>query len=161
MQVADKFRRQMTTRTLNILILTLGILFDLKSQTGDTINVTDANGKKQGHWIVTGKDKPGTCYKSDQKVQDGKYKDGQKTGVWTEYFCSGNIKNFMTFNDGRPEGPGKVFYENGKIQDEGVWKKNRWVSIIGSTPFYTDDTTFKFKFRPKDPRIGVKNSKFR
>ena len=36
----------------------------------DTINLIDAQGKKQGKWIVYGKTKPGTCYQPDQKVEE-------------------------------------------------------------------------------------------
>ncbi|MBK7818292.1 MAG: hypothetical protein IPJ60_12700 [Sphingobacteriaceae bacterium] len=143
----------MTTRTLNIFILTLGILFDIKSQTADTINFIDSNNKKQGQWIYTGKNRPGTCYKPDQKAEEGKYKDNRKIGIWTEYFCNGNIKNILTFKDGRPEGPAKLFYESGKIKEDGTWQNNRWV---GKCKMYTEDGKVQeYTFEQKGRREGM------
>ena len=98
-----------------------------KSNLSEIINLIDSTGKKQGQWIILGKDKPGTCYGPSKKVSEGKYLNNRKTGIWIEYYCNGNIKNNITFNDGRPQGPAKMYYENGKIDEEGSWLKNRWV----------------------------------
>jgi len=128
-------------------------LFELKSQTLDTINFIDSNDKKQGQWIITGKDKKGTCYKPDQKIEEGKYNDNRKIGIWTEYFCNGNIKNILTFNNGRPEGPAKTYYESGKINEEGIWRANRWV---GKYKIYTEDGKVQeYTFDDKGKREGV------
>src|SRR3954469_21078361 len=93
----------------------------------DTINKVDAEGKKQAKWVLLGKHKPGTCYQPDQKAEEGKYTDNKKTDKWLEYYCNGNMKNQLTFVNGRPDGYAKMFHENGKICEEGVWKNNRWV----------------------------------
>ena len=37
----------------------------------DTINKIDADGKKQAKWVLMGKHKPGTCYQTDQKAEEG------------------------------------------------------------------------------------------
>lgn len=92
----------------------------------DTFNLIDALGKKQGKWIIRGKHKPGTCYAPDQKIEEGKYADNKKTGKWFEYFCNGNMKNQLTFQNGRPDGYAIMYHENGKISEEGNWKNNRW-----------------------------------
>ncbi len=137
------------------------------SQTADTINVTDSNGKKQGHWIVTGKDKPGTCYKADQKVLEGKYKDDRKTGCWTEYYCNGKIRSTINYNNGIPEGQAKLFYESGNIEEEGIWKNKlfrpeKCYYENGQTrecrlSYYPTDTSFKFK--PKNKKTIAENHK--
>jgi antitoxin component YwqK of YwqJK toxin-antitoxin module len=93
----------------------------------DTINVVDAFGKKQGKWIIRGKHKPGTCYAPEQKVEEGLYKENRKTGLWTEWYCNGNLKNKITFVNGRPDGYAIMYHENGKISEEGIWKINKWV----------------------------------
>lgn len=93
----------------------------------DTINRTDKLGKKQGKWIIRGKDKPGKCYRPDQTVAIGEYKDNRRVGVWIEYYCSGKIKTRITFLNGRPEGYAWMYHENGKIHEEGLWRNNRWV----------------------------------
>ena len=105
-------------------------LLDLKSQKADTLNITDSKGKKQGWWLTTGKDKPGDCYKADQKIQVGLYKDDRKTGTWREFFCNGNTKKIMTYKRGQLEGTMKVFNEDGQLKEESVWKNNQRVKSV-------------------------------
>jgi antitoxin component YwqK of YwqJK toxin-antitoxin module len=92
----------------------------------DTINLIDALGKKQGKWILRGKHKPGSCYAAEQKAEEGKYTENKKIGKWVEYYCNGNMKNQLTFQNGRPDGYAIMYHENGKISEEGNWKNNRW-----------------------------------
>ncbi len=76
----------------------------------DTINKIDANGKKQEKWVLMGKHKSGGCYQPDQKAEEGKYKDNKKTEKWLEYYCNGNLKNKLTFVNGRPDGYAQMFH---------------------------------------------------
>jgi len=109
----------------------------------DTINKIDIEGKKQGRWILMGKHKPGTCYKPDQKAEEGKYKDNKKADLWIEYYCNSNMKNKLTFMNGRPDGYAQMFHENGKISEEGNWKNNRWV---GNYKLYYDNGQIQHEF---------------
>ncbi len=93
----------------------------------DTVNRTDKLGKKQGHWIIRGKDRPGKCYRPDQTVAIGDFQDNRRVGVWIEYYCSGKVKTRITFLNGRPEGYAWMYHENGKIHEEGLWKNSRWI----------------------------------
>lgn len=119
----------------------------------DTINLVDAQGKKQGKWIVFGKTKPGTCYQPDQKIEEGKYSDNRKTGTWIEYYCNSNMKNRLTFVNGRPDGYAIMYNENGKISEEGNWKANRWV---GDYKLYYENGQIQheFKFNQTGKREG-------
>jgi len=90
-----------------------------------------------------GKHKPGTCYQPDQKAEEGKYKDNRKTDQWLEYYCNGNMKNKLTFANGRPDGYAQMFHENGKISEEGVWKNNRWV---GNYKLYYENGQVQHEF---------------
>ena len=65
----------------------------------DTINLIDVTGKKQGLWIVFGKTKPNTCYAANptSKVEEGKYADNKKGGIWKEYYCNNNLKSEITY----------------------------------------------------------------
>ncbi|MBK7309799.1 MAG: hypothetical protein IPI93_03160 [Sphingobacteriaceae bacterium] len=86
--------------------------------------------RRQGYWIIYGKDKQNTtCYKPEQKIEEGSYVNNKKNGVWKEYFCNGNFKNTLTFANGRPDGYAKMFYENGNLKEEGTWKINKWVGV--------------------------------
>ena len=110
---------------------------------GDTMNLTDAQGKKQGKWIIFGRHKPGTCYTPEQKVEEGKYSDNRKTGIWIEYYCNSNMKNKLTFVNGRPDGYAIMYHENGKISEEGNWKANRWV---GNYKLYHENGQVQHEF---------------
>lgn len=109
----------------------------------DTINKIDVEGRKQARWIVMGKHKPGSCYQQEQKVEEGKYKDNKKTDTWIEYYCNSNMKNKLTFVNGRPDGYAQMFHENGKISEEGNWKNNRWV---GNYKLYYDNGQVQHEF---------------
>lgn len=104
----------------------LGIAQTFEIYNGDTINRLDQNYCKDGKWRVTGKLKPGTCYQKDQVVEEGKYIGNRKTGLWTEYFCNGNIRNKINFIDGRPNGHSIMYHENGKKKEEGDWSKGKY-----------------------------------
>ncbi len=119
----------------------------------DTINKIDVAGKKQGKWILKGKHKPGTCYQPEQKIEEGKYADNRKTGMWVEFYCNGNMKNKLTFVNGRPDGYAIMYHENGKISEEGNWKVNRWV---GNYKLYYENgqVQHEFVFNPSGKREG-------
>ena len=120
----------------------------------DTINKIDTEGKKQGKWVLFGKHKPGTCYAPEAKVEEGKYQDNRKAGIWVEFFCNGNMRNKLTFTNGRPDGYAIMYHENGKISEEGNWKNNRWV---GNYKLYYDNgqVQHEFVFNPSGKREGA------
>lgn len=120
----------------------------------DTINKTDIEGKKQGKWVLFGKHKPGGCYQEEQKAEEGKYTDNRKAGTWVEFYCNGNMKNKLTFANGRPDGYAIMFHENGKISEEGNWKNNRWV---GNYKLYYENgqVQHEFVFNASGKREGA------
>ena len=60
------------------------------------------------------------------KVEEGKYVDSKKTGLWKEYYPNTNVKSVITYENNRPNGYAKMYHDNGKIKEEGMWKNNRW-----------------------------------
>jgi antitoxin component YwqK of YwqJK toxin-antitoxin module len=124
-----------------------------KGINGDTINLIDFLGKKQGKWIIKGKHKPGTCYAAEQKVEEGKFTDNRKIGKWLEFYCNGNMKNQLTFQNGRPDGYAIMYHESGKILEEGTWKNNRWV---GPYKLYYENgqAQHEFNFNASGKREG-------
>jgi antitoxin component YwqK of YwqJK toxin-antitoxin module len=120
----------------------------------DTINLIDFKGMKQGRWIVYGKSHPDTCYARTSKVEEGQYGDNRKKGIWTSYFCSGNIYKKITFQNGRPDGYAIFFHENGKTAEEGTWKANKW---LGSYKNYYDNGQVQqeFTFNQAGKREGA------
>lgn len=92
---------------------------------GDTINKVDANNMKQEKWIYFGNMVNLPEYKPEQKVEEGKYRDNRKEGMWVKYFPNDKIMSEITFASNRPMGEYKIYYDNGSIQEQGVWKNNR------------------------------------
>jgi hypothetical protein len=109
-----------------ILILsTLQIKAQLNA--ADTLNQTDSINKKQGYWIIYSTYSNSSAYAINYKQQEGRYKNNLKTGLWKEYYYTGNIKNCINFENGKPHGSIKIYSENGELREEGVWEKNKWI----------------------------------
>ncbi len=88
-------------------------------------NLTDANGKKQGHWVILGKDKPSTGFGAQVKFEEGDYKDGRKTGTWTKFYDDGKTPKIKgTYINNRPEGVYHKYYSNGTLKEKGSLKLN-------------------------------------
>lgn len=139
---------------LILLYITCNIAF--AQSNNDSINQTDIEGKRQGRWIVTNKlmKPPLPEYKDDQKVEEGRYSDGKKIGIWTAWYPNGVMKNRLTFENGRPFGKAITYHDNGKIFEEGLWKNNRW---IGDYKMYYDngEVQHDFKFNQSGKRDGI------
>lgn len=97
--------------------------FEINNQ--DTVNFIDVNNLKQGYWRFLGFMKKLPGYKDDQVIEEGKFADSRKVGLWKKYFPSGNIDSKVTYQNGRPNGYYVNYYDNGKIQEEGTWINNK------------------------------------
>ncbi len=124
------------------------------SPANDSLNYTDANDKKQGKWIITGKMAHKPAYNDDQKVEEGMYQDGKKVGIWKEYYPNNALKSKITFENGRPNGYAIMYHDNGKIKEEGLWQMARWV---GDYKLYYENGQVQqeFKFTAGGKREGV------
>jgi antitoxin component YwqK of YwqJK toxin-antitoxin module len=110
----------------------------------DTLNQVDAAGKRQGWWIIRGKARPEKKgYAPESKIEEGRYKDSQKTGVWIEYYPNGNKKSELTFVNNRPNGHAIMYNENGTKAEEGTWVGTRWT---GEYHLYYEDGTERQAF---------------
>lgn len=113
---------------LSILFFFIGI-FSLPAQSfemlnGDTINLIDANRKRQGKWLI--KASPNDAgYKKGELVEEGVYKDSRKIGIWKKYYPGGKIKSEITYSGGRPKGPYTLYYDNGNIEESGNWQRTK------------------------------------
>jgi antitoxin component YwqK of YwqJK toxin-antitoxin module len=94
----------------------------------DTLNqLHSTTGLRQGYWVISNALKKLPDYSENAKVEEGRYEEGKKIGVWKTYYPNGNIKSEITYTNNRPKGYAKMYYENGKMQEEGIWENNRWV----------------------------------
>jgi antitoxin component YwqK of YwqJK toxin-antitoxin module len=91
----------------------------------DTVNIVDENNLKQGFWKIFGKMRKVPGYEPDQVIEQGKYGNSRKQGLWTKFFTSGKTKSEIEYRNSRPNGAYRIFYENGQVEEEGNWKNNR------------------------------------
>jgi|ERR1051326_2234031 antitoxin component YwqK of YwqJK toxin-antitoxin module len=126
-----------------------------QSTTSDTLNQVDpATGLKQGYWIVYNSVKKLPAYPADAKVEEGKFTDSKKIGIWKMYYPNGTTKSEITYTENRPKGYAKMYYENGKLQEEGLWENNRWVGAYKS--YYDNGQVFyDFKYNNSGKREGT------
>lgn len=146
--------RQMKKFTLLLLFIVSIPCFVLAA--GDSVNVVDVTGKRQGPWTLYGRDKKDPAYSPDAKWQEGRYKDSQKTGVWIEYYPNQVKKSELTYVNNRPNGHAIMYNENGKKSEEGTWVGSRWV---GDYKLYYDDGTPRqsFNYSQLGQRDGSQN----
>ena len=119
----------------------------------DSVNRT-IEGKKEGYWIIYGKMRNLEEYQDDEVIEEGKYKNGRKEGVWRKYYPGGQIKSEITYINGRATGPFQVFYRNGQLEEKGNWKGRIYT---GSFERYYEDGTLsqKKEFNEKGKTEGV------
>ncbi len=105
-----------------ILILCLIVLplagQNYKIYNGDTINVVN-NNVKQGLWITFDN-------ANESIIEQGHYKNNKKTGVWSNFYPSGQKKNEITYTNGKAVGPAWFYYSDGKLSEQGNWNIDHW-----------------------------------
>ncbi|MBX2973841.1 MAG: toxin-antitoxin system YwqK family antitoxin [Flavobacteriales bacterium] len=91
----------------------------------DTLNRTDEMGRRQGFWKVTAPnaDKPG--YTDGQLIEEGRYTNSKRIGLWRRYWPNGKVMSEITYQMGRPRGEYKTFYPTGKVEEQGNWDLDR------------------------------------
>ena len=113
---------------------------------GDTVNVVDANGMKQGLWL--------NFDSSNSKViEKGTYKDNKKDGEWIQFFPNGNLKHKINFRGGIANGAAMFYYENGKLWEKGTWVIDHWV---GAYQFFypSGQIAYDWKYNKIGKRTG-------
>jgi antitoxin component YwqK of YwqJK toxin-antitoxin module len=88
-------------------------------------NKKDSKGKRTGHWIYFGKDRPSSGYKPQVKIEEGNYVNGYKEGIWVKYYPDGKTAKLNgNYVNNRPYGAYSRFYENGKLKEQGNFSYN-------------------------------------
>jgi antitoxin component YwqK of YwqJK toxin-antitoxin module len=124
-----------------------------QSSTSDSTNQFSPDGLKQGYWVLYGKDKNLPNYKPEDKVEEGKYMDNRKNGIWTTYWPSGKKKSEITFVNNTAKGYAKMYYEDGVLQEEGDWENQRWTG--GYKMYHPNGTPFyEFNYNKSGKREG-------
>jgi antitoxin component YwqK of YwqJK toxin-antitoxin module len=117
--------------------------FLIEQEEGE-INKSDEAGKKQGPWIIFGRDKPDKGYPEAGKIEEGPYKDDRKHGTWTKYFKDGTTPKLIgEYSTGRPKGEFTKFHGNGKVKSEGTYVNGKHQGELNR--FYVDGTPSQVK----------------
>ncbi|WP_157760843.1 toxin-antitoxin system YwqK family antitoxin [Chitinophaga caeni] len=81
------------------------------------INQSDAQGRKQGYWVV---EMP--ALRGERAyTMEGTYKDGKKDGPWKKFNHAGDIISMESFRNDKLHGPVKYYYPNGQLSLEGSY----------------------------------------
>lgn len=111
---------------------------------GDTVNVTDNYGLKQGRWVYLGQDKVEQWfkeYKPDQVVEEGSYFNGKKTGTWRRYHINGKLQRELKYTNDTIDGLAKYYSKDGLLHVEGFQKGKDFVGDY----FIYDSSGKRFK----------------
>lgn len=96
----------------------------------DNINQKDEQGRKQGKWVILGKDKPSKGYPAENKIEEGNYKNDRKTGLWIMYYKDGTVKLEGEFKNGRPKGNYTKYHPNGEKMESGTFTGRKYVGTL-------------------------------
>jgi hypothetical protein len=88
------------------------------SANGDTLNIIDKNGLKQGRWVTT----VGEIRGEPGYDEEGLYKDNEKTGPWRKYTNTGDILAIENYRLGGKDGRQEYFNFLGILQRQEEWK---------------------------------------
>jgi antitoxin component YwqK of YwqJK toxin-antitoxin module len=145
-------------RSLILFLSIVGLQLQVSAQSfelfkGDTINKKDAAGMKQGRWLVFNKDGKHVGYGENQLVEEGRYADNKKTGVWLKFWPNGQKKHEITFANNIASGFAKFYYKSGNLQEEGMWESNKWV---GEYRYYFENGNkqYEWKYNASGKREG-------
>lgn len=110
-----------------ILFITAFLTCSVGFGQSDTLNQTDADGKRQGYWIIYGKDRPEAGFPEDGKIEEGNYIDDRKSGVWIKYYNDGKTAKLKgTYINNRPSGQYFKYYDTGELKEEGEFRKGKY-----------------------------------
>lgn len=102
------------------------------SQNQEVLNLTDATGKKQGHWIKR--------YADSTIMYDGYFKNDKPIGEFKRYTEEGKLKSLMTHKEGSNEVGVTFYHPNGFKAAEGIYlnqkKEGKWSLYSQKTENY-------------------------
>lgn len=83
------------------------------SQSETSVNVTDNQGRKQGHWIKK--------YPNEAIMYDGFFKDDKPVGELRRYFENKSLKSILVYSDKGRKAVAEIYHENGYISAKGIY----------------------------------------
>ena len=91
-------------------------------QSGQAVNQTDREGRKQGHWMKK--------YPNGNILYDGFFKDDKPAGEFRRYYEDNTLKSLLVFSQEGTEAKATLYYPNGLTASTGKYvnqlKEGRW-----------------------------------
>lgn len=117
--------RFLTVTAYLLLLFCNAVAAQANDMAKDTLNQVDDLGRKQGWWRVTAPvtDRPG--YSDGQLVEEGRYTNSKRIGLWRRYWPNGRVMSEITYAMGRPKGDYRTYYPSGKVEEQGTWDLDR------------------------------------
>lgn len=104
--------------SLLLIISSPGIM----AQSGQMINNTDAEGRKQGKWIKE--------YPDGNILYEGSFKDDKPSGEFKRYYTDGTLQSLLVYSENGDEAAAAIYYPNGFIASKGRYvnkaKEGKW-----------------------------------
>lgn len=88
------------------------------SANGDTLNIVDKKGLKQGKWVTS----VGEIRGEPGYEEEGAYKNNEKTGVWRKYTSGGDIIAVENYVHGGKDGLQQYYNYLGMLEREESWR---------------------------------------
>ncbi len=95
---------------------------------GKTINYTDNNGMKQGHWEKK--------YDNGNIRYTGSFKNNKPVGEFRRFYKSGTLQSILVYSKDGKSAKATFYYENGKLAAEGKYFGTKKDSIWKYYSFY-------------------------
>jgi len=95
------------------------------SSAPDTLNRLDDLGRKEGWWQLLAPLPEKVGYAAGAVVEEGRYTDNKRTGIWRHYWPNGKVKSEITYAKGLPRGSYITYFEDGTKEEQGAWDLDR------------------------------------
>ena len=99
------------------------------SQSGQAINQTDKDGRKQGHWVKK--------YPNENIMYDGVFTNDKPAGEFRRYYEDNTIKSLLVFSKNGTEAKATLYYSNGLVASAGKYvnqlKEGKWQFFSSTT----------------------------
>ncbi len=99
------------------------------SQNGQSVNQTDKEGRKQGHWIKK--------YPNGNVMYDGFFSNDKPAGEFKRYYDDRTLKSLLVFSKNGNEAKATLYYSNGLVASAGKYvnrlKEGKWQFFSSST----------------------------
>ncbi|WP_282080952.1 right-handed parallel beta-helix repeat-containing protein [Aquimarina algiphila] len=89
-------------------------------------------------------------------LDEGKYVNNKKEGVWSSYYLNGSIQNKIDYVNGKKNGSAIFYYRHGSVMEERTDINN----LNGNTKYYFENGTLANEIYYEDGKINTKKSSF-